>query len=357
MIQNYLMPSLLAEARYYRGMAFLLQGENFIGVPTGPDQEPTPWQGLLDRAEEDFTQALTMDPGSELQLKLQAALARTYRALGNATEAERFAKLALAADAKFVVLQRYAAGEIENPVFGDDRTREPLPRLDFLDPKYTSRDASIPIDKAEEMHLILAEIEMSRGKYALAAGHLAEAITVARSRPTGQVNDLDKRLNADLTVRPRSTVFLVRADPESPYRAGLVLTRPGTVEVPTISGTSLNADSVAALTDAESIRHAFWLARQEILFLEGQRVHDLGVRMPIMGREIEASPAIDRGDPETTVQVPAYIPPGVIDRFTPKSPYTNPTAGGAVSTNEITIQVDMNRILARQKVSRFGALP
>src|SRR5690606_13210617 len=36
-------PRQLAEARYYRGMAYLLQGESFRGVPTGPDLEPTSW--------------------------------------------------------------------------------------------------------------------------------------------------------------------------------------------------------------------------------------------------------------------------------------------------------------------------
>lgn len=162
----------LAEAHYYRGMAYLMQGENFIGVPTGPDQEPTPWAGLLDLAHQDFNAALSLAPAPELDLALKAALARMYRDLGSPDEAEQYALEALAADPTFLVLQEYSAGEIENPFFEEDRTMQPLPRLDFLDPKYVSRDAAIPVAKAEEMHLILAEVAMIRDDYAGVAGHL-----------------------------------------------------------------------------------------------------------------------------------------------------------------------------------------
>jgi hypothetical protein len=56
--------------------------------------------------------------------------------------------------------------------------------------------------------------------------------------------------------------------------------------------------------------------------------------------------------------VPGYIPPtGAVNRFTPRSPYLNKTQGGELETSQITIEVDMNRVLAREKVSRFGTLP
>jgi hypothetical protein len=162
-------------------------------------------------------------------------------------------------------------------------------------------------------------------------------------------DDDDARLNPDLTDRPSSSDMLVASAPGEDLRAGLVLDRPGVVNVPTISGTSLDADSVEALTDPEDIRHAFWLARQEILFLEGRRVHDLGVRMPVMQREIDTNPTISDGDPVTQPVVPSYIPEGTIDDFSPREPYVE-------GTNEIVIDVDMNRILAQELVSPFGAL-
>jgi len=348
-----------AEAHYLRGMAYLLQGENFIAVPNASDTAPLPWEDLLRLAIQDFDAVLALNPGADRVLAARAALARAHRALGNPGEAESFANSALSADPNFVVQQRFFAGEIENPNFPPTRSRQPLPRLDFLDPKADSRETPVATAKAEEMHLILSEVAMARGAYAQAAGHIADAVRLAHERPTGQSVSDDLRTNfPGITVRPRTAGVLVRADPESPYRAGLVLTRPGPVEVPVLSGTSLAADSVAALSDPEDIRHAHWLARQEILFLEGRRLNDLGVRLPIAAMEIDASPLISRGDAATVVQVPSYIPQGnAVNEFSPRSPYVNQTAGGELATNEITIEVDLNRILARERVSRFGTLP
>ncbi len=356
----------IAEALYYRGMAFLLQGENFVAAARVPDQAPTAWDDLLDLAEADFTaaQALaggaTLPSGAELSVALNAALARTHRAAGNVAEAETFADAALAADDAFVVNQVYAAGEIENPFSTESRTYQPLPRLDFLDPKYTERGSPNAISKAEEMYLILAEIEMAGGNYVDAVarvggdftdggGYLAEAIRLAGTRPMASFDDDDDRLNPNLTDRPSSSDMLVASAPGEDLRAGLVLDRPGVVSIPAVSGTSLDADSVEALTDEEDIRHAFWLARQEILFLEGRRVHDLGIRMPVMQREIDTNPTVSDGDPVTQAVVPDYIPEGTIDDFSPREPYVE-------GTNEIVIDVDLNRILAQEMVSPFGGL-
>ncbi len=351
----------LAEARFYRGMAFLMQGENFVGVPTGADRDPAPAAELLALALDDFTATTNLvDPAGApagLPVAALAALARTHRALGNAGEARTFAQQALAQDPDFVWLQGYAASEIENPFPNDTRAFQPLPRLDFLDPKYVERDSPIPVVKAEEMHLILAEVAMSEGDYATAAEEIRSAILLAETRPRTSFTDQDNRGNPDLTIRPRDAAILVRADADSPYRAGLVLTRPGSVTVPAISGTSLDADSVAALAAPEDVRHAFWLARQEMLFLEGRRLHDLGVLMPVMQREIDASPAISNGDAETRPVIPSYIPEDVMDGFLPRSPYLDERNGGELATDQITIEVDMNRILAMEGVSKFGTLP
>lgn len=344
----------LAEAHYYRGMAFLMQGENFIGVPIGPDLAPTPWDQLLGRAADDFTAALALGPGAGLEVALNAALARTHRALGNAPEAASFAQAALDLDDDFVWNQVYSEGEIENPFSSENRTYQPLPRLDFLDPKYTERNSPIALAKAEEMHLILAEVDMASGTlfgYLTAAERIEDALELALTRPTASFDDSqDQRLNPDLSQRPSSSDMLVAAEPGAPLRSGLVLDRPGVVEIPTVSGTSLDPGAVGDLVDPQEIRHALWLARQEILFLEGRRVHDLGVRMPVSLREIDSSSAISEGDGATQVQVPAYIPDGVIDDFSPRDPY-------AASTTEITIEIDMNRVLAEEMVSPLGTLP
>lgn len=347
----------LAEARYHRGMAYLMMGENFIGAPTAPDLEPTPWEGLLELARQDFDHAMTLSPGTEMELRLTAALARLHLAMGNEAEARQFAAAALAMEPDFVVYQAYYAGQIE-PVFSV-RVMQPLPRLDFLAPKYVSFSSPVPVGKAEGMHLILAEAAMANGDYAEGAARIAEAVRIAKARPTGQFNSLDERKHNDLTVRPRNAEILVRADADSPLRAGLVQNTPGLRTVYQVSGTSLDADSVAALTDPYEVRHALWLARQEMFFLEGRRVHDLGVRMPVTQREIDTSPAIEWGDPVTEVQVPSFIPNdyGIIDGFTPRSPYADPLRGDQLTTDEVTMLLDLNRVLAEQRVSRFGTMP
>ena len=144
---------------------------------------------------------------------------------------------------------------------------------------------------------------------------------------------------------------MIRADAASPFRAGLVLSRPGGTTQYVLSGTSLDADSVAALTDGDELWHAFHLARQEILFLEGRRMSDLGIRLPVMLREVDANSAVTEGGPGAVPVVPAYIPAAdFMDLYSPKSPYD---ADENLVETEITIQVDMNRVLTENRVSPF----
>jgi len=350
-------PDQLAEVRYYRGMAYLMLAENFTAAPLESDGTPVAASELITRALSDFEASLSAGGSGDFNLRARAAQARTHRAAGNATQAAQAAQQALAADADFVFLQEYDATSISNAayIFTTDRAlreMQPLPRLDFLDPKYTSFSAGVPVAKAEEMHLILAEVALAANNLGEARGHVADAIELALTRPRPSFNDTDQRQNANLTIRPRNAEIVIRADPDSPFRAGLVLTRPGSVPVPTISGTSLSADSVRALTGEEATWHAFHLARQEIHFLEGRRMSDLGIRLPMMLREIEANPNIAMGGPGTEVVVPGYIPPSnQMDNFSPASPYDD---NDQLTTTEVTMQVDMNRVLARERVNAFN---
>jgi hypothetical protein len=68
---------------------------------------------------------------------------------------------------------------------------------------------------------------------------------------------------------------------------------------------------------------------------------DLGIRLPVMQREIETNSQINPGDPATLVQVPAYIPANDgLDSFT-------------ISGSNTVIAVDMNQVLADNRVSPF----
>jgi hypothetical protein len=343
----------IAEAHYFRGMAYLTLGENFTFAPIEEDGAALSAAQILDLAVADFGQAAAFGT------RATAALARAHRARGDAPNAIIAADAALAAEDDFVFLQEYDATSIENQPHAFLVTRalqemQPLPRLDFLDPKFLTREAGIAVAKAEEMHLILAEAALAANDLATARTELRNAILLAQSRGTTTFDDQDPRLSADLSIRPRDASIEVRADATSPYRAGLVLTRPGSVPQDTISGTSLDGDSVAALATDDELWHAFHLARQEILFLEGRRMSDLGIRLPIMLREIDGNPTITMGDPGTAALVPAYIPAGDgMDLYTPFTPYDGDDEDATLVTTEITIDVDMNRVLADNRVSPF----
>ncbi len=342
-------PADVAEAYYYRGMAYLVLGENFSFAPIEPDGAALAADQLLDLSLADLGQATAFGT------QTQAAMARAYRLKGEASSAVSAAMSALG-NPTFAFLQEYDASSITNQaswflVLRALQEMQPLPRLDFLDPKFLDREAGIAVAKAEEMHLIMAEAALAANQLGQGASHLSDAISLALSRGTESFSDDDPRLNEDLSIRPRDAAIMIRADASSPFRAGLVLTRPGGTTQYVLSGTSLDADSVAALTGADELWHALHLARQEILFLEGRRMSDLGIRLPVMLREIDANESITEGGPGTTPVVPAYIPASdFIDLYSPKSPYDGDE--NLVET-EITIQVDMNKVLTENRVSPF----
>ena len=346
-----------AEAHYYRGMAFLTMGEVFVAVPHEEDGAPQPAPVSLNKAVADLRAATAFGA------QATAALARAYRLMGNASAAEVAANTVLNAAPDLLFVQEYDNNFLINTsvaflVIRALQEMQPLPRLDFLDPKYTTRGAAIPIAKAEEMRLILGEVALADGDLSGAAKQLEKAINLVGTRDMVTFDDKDERRNADLTFRPRDSVIVIRADAESPFRTGLVLDRPADdLEIPAVSGTSLNADSVAALDNANELWHALWLARQEILLLEGRRLADLQIKLPMMLREIDQNDNISEGDPGTVVEYPSWLPvqpPYAMDIYTPMdSLYDSDKEDAELKTTEVTISVDMNRILTENRASPF----
>jgi len=330
-----------AEATFYRGMANLLAAENFVAVPVIEDGPAVNGAQLVQLAVDDFTAALGISQHQDFPIRIHLALARAHRLAGNKAAAAAEADLALAGSANFVFPAQFdAENNLNNAnTFAVSRATndvQPLPRLDFLDPKYTSNAAPIASIKMEEAHLILAEVALSNGDNVSAARSLADAINLAKSRPVTTFLDRDSR-------RGRPTGGTVQASPTAPAFGGLILRRSGSqVPVPTISSTSLDAAAVAALSDPAQILRTLYLARQEIFFFEGRRMSDLGIRLPVMQREINTNNQINPGDSATLVQVPAYIPAGDgLDSFT-------------ISGSNTIIAVDMNQVLADNRVSPFG---
>jgi hypothetical protein len=223
---------------------------------------------------------------------------------------------------------------------------QPLPRLDFLDPKYISEDAGIAVAKAEEMHLILAEVALAESDPGTARSHMIDAINVAADRPIVQFQDSDQRFDNDLNTRPDTSVIEIAFEAGMPFVSGLVLNRPGLVDVPTVSATHITADDVNTASDGELTR-LLYLLRQEILLLEGRRLHDLGIRLPMMLREIDTNQSISMGDTGTEVSVPGYIPSGnEMDRYSPVVLYDD---NGNLIETQVTILHDMNRVIAEQR--------
>lgn len=338
---------MVAEATLYRGLATLMLAENFSYAPTvtgGPAQSASE---LLNLAVADLNTALA-SASTTVKTAAQFALARAYRLQGKKTEAGNAAAAALALSTNYVFLATFDAQTNTNAVWTFTVSRnlhdmQPLPRLDFLDPKYTNSTGVSPIAvlKAEEMYLIQAEIAISNNDLATAKARMKDAIALAtgtaNGRTTVQFTDNDPRTN-----RPNADNITVKADPNAPARAGLVKRRSGsTVTIKQISNTSVTAADVDALVSAADHLWMLYLLRQEIFFAEGRRMSDLGIRLPMMKREEETNPSIKDGDPGTTAVVPSYIPPNDdMDKFT--------TSGTVV-----TINVDMNRVLATNKVSPF----
>ena len=342
----------LAEVHYYRGMAYLMQGENFVALPTQADETPVAAGELLQRAVADLNEARSLSVDSDVATWAAAALARAHRALGNATEAASFAQTALdEGGADFLQQQLYDAENLDNGphnylVQRSLQEMQPLPRLDFLDPKYLEEGSGIAVAKAEEMHLILAEAALADNDPGTARTEMVNAINVTDGRPTVVFDDGDPRLDNNLNTRPDTSVIEIAFEGGEPFISGLVLDRPGEITVSTVSGTHITAAGVNSAADGE-LTALLYLLRQEILLLEGRRMHDLGIRLPMMLREIDTNPNINPGDTGTEVSVPSYIPGGnEMDRYSPVTLYDD---GGNLVETQVTILHDMNRVLAEQR--------
>lgn len=337
-----------AEALFYRGMANLLSAENFAAVPVEENGAAVPAEALIGLAIDDFKKALTVSGHAGFEPRIHLVLARAYRIAGNKEQALSEADMALSSTSEdFVFSATYdAANNINNAYnFTVGRSNsddyQPLPRLDFLDPKYLNPDAPVPFIKMEEAYLIKAEIALSDGDAPGAAQLLAQAIELAESRPTVDFIDPDARRDTeDNALRPDSG--LVKASPDAEAIDGLILPRSGNmVSVPVVSGTSLDADQITSMSDPEAVLYHLYLARQEIFFYEGRRMSDLGIRLPMMNREIETNANIQTGATGTEVMVPDYIPAGnEMDAYESNGDIT-------------TILHDMNRVLAENRVSPF----
>ena len=342
-----------AEMYFYLGYAHLLAAENMTSLPAEPEGAPQSPAAHFDLAISAFTQAnsIAADPSYDI------ALARAYYGAGNQSQAVSAANTAISnSPADFVRFIEFdgvngPGSTFEAAVYGRQSFNDlqPLPRLDFLDPKYGDMGGTevspIPMVKIEEAHLILAEAHLADNNLILARETMKDVIELVGDRPTREFNETQEGRvgNPGFPQRPNSSEFVVRADEDSPFREDLILDRTAETEVPTISGTSVTEDMIDGLLDNTEALRVLYLLRQEIFFGEGRRMFDLGVRWPVSNVEALNNPNVT--DADTQPVIPSYIP----------TPYFTMNEFDAdFDTFEVTIAIDMNRVIATERGNRFN---
>lgn len=310
-----------ARFHYYRGFAHMAAGEYFValpGEPSGPLEGP---DAHLNRAVTDFQEAQGLSSDPVLRASATLGIARAQYRAGNMAEAVAAAQKvrSTAPDLLRQVGFDITDGPTNTMQFaiydsGQDEF-QPLPRLDFLFPKYFSvspaDQSSVAIAKGEEAFLILAEARIAQMDLDGAREILEDLLDLVAERPTAMVNDASqlRGRRGGTWVYPNSADVLVAASPDDEPRAGLVLTRgDGPVEVPTVSGTSVTSELLAEATTEVALLELLYLMRQEIFVVEGRRMVDLGIRLPVAMDEADGNENIDVGADALQPRIPEWIP-------------------------------------------------
>ena len=338
---------------YIKGYSYLLAGEYFLGLPIQNGGEIKSWKENLNTAISVFAEALSFVDNSNDMAFMNTLISRAYYRMGDKGNAVDYANKALMLSNDFVKQVEFdgingVRSSIQGYIFGTNF--QPLPRLDFLDPKYfqliANEQRPISIAKAEELYLILAEADLADGQVANAKSHLMKLLTLVNNRPVQYaVNDqLEGRYNGGYKEYPNSSQYRVAASPTEELSDGLVLDRqaPFLISIPYISGTSINEDMIQELSTVDEALEVVYLMRQEIFIAEGRRVADLGIRMPVC--ETEVANIAEIGD-YIYAQIPSFIPLNQeMDAF-------------VINKEEKTVVIthNMNKIIVKNKNSEYVA--
>lgn len=338
---------------YIKAFSFILGGEHFRGLPDIEGGEIKTWREYLHTASDVLDRTLEYAGTDEEKALVHTLKARVYYRLGDRENASAEASVALGLSSDFVRQVEFDGDNaVNNPiqeaVWGT--WFQPLPRLDFLDPKYFQLSATeqrpINIAKAEENYLILAEASLAAMDEAGAKDYMRQLLALVKSRPVQDgINDqLEGRFNGGFKHYPDSPEYRVAASEGDPFREGLVLDRrkPALVSIPYISGTSVTDEMIDNASGIDGTLELLYLMRQEIFFAEGRRVADLGIRLPVC--EVEAA-----SNPSAAGYIDAVIPP-----FIPLDQGMDDFAMDE-DTKEVTIKYNMNRIIVENKSSEYVA--
>jgi len=248
-------------------------------------------------------------------------LVRAHYLKGDAAMAVAAADAAIAAEPDFLRLisfdpqnsrgnsnsLNYTVNSLQDAIYdrGSFDDLQPLPKLDFLDPKFSvvsaNEDAGIPLFKIEEAYLVKAEAANAGGNDPGAVAALTDLFTVVAGRPMRSINDAaEDRTERNPGTRPDSTDVTVDG------RAGLVLARKSAnVDVPSVSGTSYDAAMVGGLT-GDAMLEAIYNIRQEVFIAEGIRMMDMGLTLVVSQNEFLLNSA-NVSTADTEADIPAFL--------------------------------------------------
>lgn len=345
-----------AELYFYLGVSHLFAGEYFVGLPEeayGPVLEPS---AHFDAAVDAFDEVTALSGDTDLIQAANLAKARISFHEGNVTELRTQAEAVISTSPALNYQVEYdgingPSNGFQNFLYNSSQDEfAPLPRLDFLDPKYYSEDGagqdqkSISLFKIEEAYLMLAEADLADGDLPGTRTRLKDLLSnVIANRPVASFDDSrETRSGGNRDDYPLSDTVQVRFAPGTPAVSGLILDRQdGLVQVPVVSGTSVTAQDIDNAATEDELLETIYLMRQEIFISEGRRVVDLGIRYPVSEQEMTGNNNIDSNSPYLQAQIPDFIPLGMqMDDF---------------SVNEaqgiLTIDVNMNRVLVQNKTN------
>lgn len=345
-----------AEYDFYLGMSYLYAAMYFSALPQEPGGPAIPSIQNYQDAILSFDAALALNPN---QSRYLLAKARANYYLGNKAEAVANATEALATedgnafDNKVDFDQKANAGIpdgtspanimesalYERATFDDF---QPLPTLDFLDPKYSflnvDEDPPVHYLKAEEALLILAEANLSDGNVEAAKANLTDLLIVIGTREVRTIDDsIEGRTEDNPRTRPDSTTVVVNG------RSGLVLSRhSGEIDIPSVSGTSLTSQDIDSLTADDAGLELLYRTRQEVFIAEGLRFVDMGLKLIIDENETLQNDNISSTDLGAARVIPSFI--DVVKNDLDAITY-DPANGVA------TTVIDVNQILVANKTA------
>lgn len=230
----------------------------------------------------------------------------------------------------------------------------PLPRLDFLDPKYfhtglaANDQKPVTIVKAEESWLILAETQIAAGNLTEGRHSLKQLLQLVANRPVVMVDDKKETRNGGNRTDYPLKAVQVKFDADDAPRSNYVPDRQaGNVKVYTVSGTMVTANDLDAAITEDQLLYMLYRLRQEIFMAEGRRMTDLGIKFPVSQTEQLNNPHVK---PEhLKAQIPVFIPlsRGMDD-------FTYDKTNGVV-----TMKYDMNAVLVKNKHAKeiFPLIP